>query len=724
MRSINISLLFLCLIGYTASGQKKLSFPNNSTYQVALIASKATYEIPVTLLPGISEAPDVRTLSIYTQDLTPIAATVIQSNIRKDALNNLWLHLEINNTPALPAGKYSILLQETKPDSPKAPPETYPIEITIKAATLETPATIISNISGGNISSQKLLFYNKPNNSYPSPVTIEKISLVGPDKSSLLQDINFKVDIIRGESSQTTKISPDYKDTKIPLGKSVGSYRIYAPQLSQPVPFTLEINKKRWDGLIFLMIFLGLIIGFITKELLTRKKALNSSMNTAFELIKKLQTEKESRPDQEYTNQINGLIQMLGDSLPKKYDLKAKEKIDAAISAAEKSLIQFNTEFTANIQRLQTELNSMHSAVSPLGLFLPKSIFSITQQATAQIENILQLTVNNRYTDAKQQFSTLKNDLVVNLKKEVEQFKEFYLQTFTDIKNSTFTISSLPVSIATVPDELISSIRTLEVNNDIQQPDSIRSLLESIKTINSKIKDFVQNLSTGINTLLSTIAKIISQINNSLQSEIDDKKKEITIALTVSNNPIEDIMAPLSVKLNDLQQWLISKMTADPALTSTQIAEIKKELSEGKYIDAANALVTLKTVVTKGALPTANLEANQLLYETDLNYNNAFYLSSLFPSATPAAPQTKPLTATNTVTQLMAITQRRTFVLDLVQTIIIGIGIMITGYFIYIDKYTGTDRELFEIFMWAYMLNITAETLATQFNLLPKIQRS
>lgn len=722
MKLINSSLLFLCLIGYAATAQKKLSFSLASPHQIALTAPKATLDIPVTLMPDSSE-PKVRTQSIYFQDLTPIAASTMQSTILKDSENNLLLHLDINNNPSLPAGKYNLIIEETKVSKGKTAPVTYPLEITVKAASLENPIPVVSQIEGSKVSPQSLLLYNKSFSSYLFPITIEKISLTGPDKTPLTQDINFKTKNVQAPPDQETKIAFDYSDKDIPIGKSVGSFRINAPQLLQPIPFTLEITKKRGEWLIFLMIFLGLLIGFITKDLLTRKKALNSSINAALELIQKLQTEKKNKPDQEYIAQINGLIQRLGDALPGKYGWKDKAEIDTAISEAEKALAEFNTALLGNIQRIQTELNSMHKAVLPLGLFLPKGITTIAQQATAQIDSILQLTVNNRYTDAKEQFNTLKNNLVVDLKKEVDQFKEFYLRVFTDIKNAQFVLSGLPMPISDVPDQIIVSINELDVDISIQEPDKARTLLESINTVNSKIKDFILNLSTGINTLLSTLSKIISQVNPSIQADIDSKKNELTTALTVGNKPIEDVMISLSVKLNELHQWLLAKMTTDTPLTKDQTDEIKKDLREGKYIDAANALVSFTTIAARGASLTANITPAEI-HAATLEYNNTNFISSLLTSTPPAPPQTKTLITNDNTIELMATSKRRIFLIDVLQTIFIGIGIMAVGYFIYIDKYTGTNRELFEIFIYAYMLNITTETLATQFGVLPKIPRA
>jgi hypothetical protein len=164
-------------------------------------------------------------------------------------------------------------------------------------------------------------------------------------------------------------------------------------------------------------------------------------------------------------------------------------------------------------------------------------------------------------------------------------------------------------------------------------------------------------------------------------------------------------------------------MTAEPTLTNDQTDEIKKDLREGKYIDAANALISFKTIA-RGLSPIANEALLPEIQAATLEFNNTNFISSLLTPTPPAPPQTKTLITKDNAIQLMARSQRRIFLIDVLQTIIIGIGIMAVGYFIYIDKYTGTDRELFEIFIYAYMLNITTETLATQFGLLPKIPRA
>ncbi|MEQ8808365.1 MAG: hypothetical protein RIE59_04800 [Imperialibacter sp.] len=119
-----------------------------------------------------------------------------------------------------------------------------------------------------------------------------------------------------GKVSVEYTIQPEVIDS-LPLGTTLGRMELSSLELSSPVLIEFEITKKRSKWLIILCIFLGAILGTIVRKYLSPSRELTEARIEGFELLQEMARKLETVTDEIYRPKLQEQKTKLSDLLVK-----------------------------------------------------------------------------------------------------------------------------------------------------------------------------------------------------------------------------------------------------------------------------------------------------------------------------------------------------------------------------------------------------------------------
>lgn len=708
MKKVKVFVFYFCFYFSTKCAfaqDANLLFPQGTSYQIGLTAKKTELDIPVNLNPKTKIAPEIRTVKIQFQDpLSDIADSIIQSRVIRDTFNNTYIHLSINNSSPLRQGRYNLILQETKPSDSNGKFQNYNIDITVKPSTIQQPLNVIASIVGCDVSMKPLALIETSYNTSLNPITIEEINLKDLKGMPINSNISFITDGKVVKAGGKTDILYTLNSDDLPLGKTTGDYRIISPQLSTPVTFTLEINKKKSPWWIVWITFVGLVVGYFSRTYLDNRKSIEELHSIVEELQMLIKKENGKRKSAAFQAALKKLETDL-----ESVNFKNKTAVDASIKNTQASLETAIKEFDAQSKVLQDNLNKLQDTLSKKTWALPPSILNTITDANNSITSTLIGLMSNDYTKADLDFKALKIDLLEGIRINTINYKSNLENGLRAIFDSRFKIiDNNQQTLLQKLNEIITATKTIPLSNISDSPETLDTLFQAIHDLTLKILDWINNLVEYIRTILDGVKNIlfIKQIN--VEADFDEKREYISNKLKIEDYSIEPKLSIIESELNSFQDWMRIKLITDHQnVPVDKQAEISKAVQEGKFTEAANLLVD--------NIPATNLDNPRIesLPQKRFGafYNDFYYRSNLIPQMPPVTTRILQTNyKTDNIEQIHSSTLSKILWINIGQTILVGIGILVIGYLLFVDKFTGSVNDMFEVFSWSVVLDVTVNT--------------
>jgi hypothetical protein len=496
-----------------------------------------------------------------------------------------------------------------------------------------------------------------------------------------------------------------------PIGKNKGTALISSPQMKTPVALSFEVRSRLWRGYIVLVMFVGLVLGFLTRTWARQRIELQEAQLKAIAVAESLERELGARPDANF----HAAVQPALDAL--KIVIRDGGDLTAAVTQANNALTAALNTLEGHRAVAQGSLNSLRR-LKQLGASLPAD-FATTVQLDAQVLTGIasEIERNDVSTAAAhlEQVRAATGQAVSNVQPDwTNNVRTFYEQ----VQSLALLLPSIQSTAITA--EINSAFDELSKLPPIDQNSSVDELLTTLTQ--------VKNLNLRFNSILQRFTDLFGTAANTLQMQFSGKKPD--------PDAITDLLAKLDGIQNNLERWSnspASKKDFDAAIEdgkSTWKVALLKQL-EAKKEPVATAAVTTTELLNANEFWKAAMFVSHFLRQNAASKDPIFgdtppndaalEMDFAFTGGIPFLLQPE---RTDTVTIFSNI-REKTLVPGLdslrVQSIwelmwarrfrfLVSLILIIAfGYLLFAAKFEGTAMDLAAIFAWAFGTDITVD---------------
>ena len=704
-----VCILFPLIFGIKAQSIKSL---RGNSFDIALTAINSTIKIPIILVPD-SGILNPRLVDVsFDNPVRTISPSLFAASIETDSLKNSFLNISIHNQPALDQGKYHLIFNIIK-GKPTSIPEVFTIDFIVKPASIAPIANlIIFRVQEFPFLPYKpshipLTIFETSRNAILSPVVIRELTLTDAKGANIPVGVSF-LNLDQGVAAGKQN-GFDYNVIGDPsVGIVSGNFEINAPQLSTPVQFKVDIITKKGGAWIFLIILAGLLLGYATRILLDNILKLNKARKEVAELASLLDVEKQNRPDDAFGQSINNLQKTLNDA-----GNSNTAKISKAIADVNSGLAEAIAKFNIDMANFQTKLKSFSHTLTGIW-HVPADVETALLVASTSLSKANDFIIQNNLFAGEKALENLNMELAASLMAAVVKSKNNMKMAFESIRQSSLKIAAAGSPVLKELDDLSAALLLIPEDKFDEDPANIKLLLNSLTTQRRHTVNFFFNIYLALKSLMELLLNMLSNGNIKLEEELLSiiKKSELKF-VSQSNKSIDSTIISVGGDMREMQDDIVQALTSVKlGLQEDQIKIIKDLLMDGQYSDAANNIMKFKK-------PTIIREAF-----TDTNNTNG--LTNQPPiSFAPGSEERfiqNPVAVTYIATNKHGLSiaeikyreiVRTIFWTSFAQTLLIGIGIAVFGYGIFAEKFNGTVADMIEIFSWAFVLDVSINTLTT-----------
>jgi hypothetical protein len=280
-----------------------------------------------------------------------------------------WVTIKATLSSLTSQGTYlvNVIFSDSADLNKQAVPIT--ISLTRPAAQLETTKPLHINIDGTDVTSDPLTITETGGQSgimvleadAPAILNLNGINLFVFKKGSTISvganhTVGFCYDI-----------DPKHLDD-IPLGDSHGGIRLTAPELAAPVTIDVVIHRNRTKWLIVLMVFAGVMMSGLVKQLLTNQRAITAARSNGFDLLLQIERQKQKIRCQAIEQKLSAISTTLEAVLQTKYfpiGTKSADTITNATSAAQIAYNQVKIDLDAEVKTIGDQVHQCLQAFGP-----------------------------------------------------------------------------------------------------------------------------------------------------------------------------------------------------------------------------------------------------------------------------------------------------------------------------------------------------------------------
>jgi hypothetical protein len=694
-----------------------------SAYEVALRGSDEQLDLPVEL------SSEVRSKKLVLQ-LLSVNITGQVDNLPIYSFNgitfvenqgNTFLRIPIQKTSNLKPGIYNLLLRLKDSSDLRTELQRLTITITVKAAVVTTPATVIINrLDPGpgipyEITKTPLNFWETGGNAFVKPAAVRQLRLVDAQGQPVPGKLVFKdsTEIPAGEDSLFAyELYGDF-----PLGKVTGTFQLVGPQLTTPVPVTFEITtKKGWLWLV-LAILIGLSVGYLFRTLLQNTINRNLAKLKIAELMRYISEVRIKWPDDNFVGEADDIIVRLNTALRE----TDPGKITAAVNNEETILRTAVEKLIREQGEAQNKLAELEGLIRPGTWSLPHIFEDILDGARMILQNAIRLNAIGNVSSATNMHSEIKRALPTQLRGTMEQYKTDAIRAVTFLKSGVY---KEPISLVLL-DPVQSAAERLPIADTNV---TVEAMLKSVHDLNHTVSNYKNQLGTQAALMFQTFFGRFQSAEvkladpdamNALQEEVG----KITIRLGEPARGNWSLLKDLPEVLKGLYQALSSAllsqttfMSDDPEIEARNKAlrkAIEDNIGNGSYLEAANKTIEflqLNPVVAK--TPSAlTINSDSILFKPAagmLDRKPTFAINP--PIQVPSYPD-----------ELYQQVYRKLKVARFWEFLLSSIFITFIIYLIHSSTFIGTLDQMASIFFQAFMLDVS---LATVLTLMPRVVRS
>ncbi len=703
----------------TASGQASadgdlVQLVRGSGYQVQEDDSTTTIRVPIEVRPGVStsdltvETVDVALGQVEQGGVTEAFVPAIQAP--SGSLGPALL-VSVHAAGGLRPGTYDLILA-VRSRTESWDEQRLNLQITHPAAALQAPSTV-------QVERVLPLFPWQPPAIEPATVQlretsgqsrISSVTITQLDASRSGDDVvsgRLRFDHPANVGPRRVVSEPFALDGHFPVGTATGSLQVDAPQLEAPVSVNFEVRTRLSIAWLFLVVAAGLALGAAVRTWLKGRIALQDARVQAGEVVVAV--------DQELARRKDGEFQASATEIRRDLD-QARGRTDPKLisdqTAASRARLQ--NEIGALADRRAAEKRAFDALMAKLrvGWAVPTSLEDAVAKArTALAAEALRLSEDD-VLGARSGREQIASELVRELQGARARWRDDLepLLTFLGDANQDLDAELLPDRKSLIK-QATTALDAAPLRNPSAAPEDV---LQAANNAYLAVSQALQRLLSGFRIVARDVALVLRQAPPTDTGAVQSLE-EATVALdamTYADDGLPDGVAPL--KLREALQTVQASMREavlkqGGELDAHQRKAVEEALRAGKYRRAATLMAEL---VKPQERALGGVEATERFQ---------------FPPMPPVEPAGRsgrarevsgfafPFLETAASPALAAIRlhsdRRSLLIAQIVQSLLLGIAVLVGAYVLYAPRFVGTGSELAAIFLWAFAIDLTVDSV-------------
>lgn len=565
------------------------------------------------------------------------------------------IQLEMRTRPAVPAGTYKVRVGIRRRAGGRA--QRVAFSIRLANATVPAPGVVrIRRIShiwpfDSTTETAKVTLQETSRSSQVTGITIQQVDPLknGTETATGSIQAQTKPDALRLDPGGTTQVTVE-PTGDFPLGTSTGQVTINGGELASPVTATIEVVSRKGRDFLVLTLVFGVLLGYLTRVFFFKRIEWGQAVAQANAVLARMTN---ARIHYGYGT-LHRDLDRESTAIRSAINTRDPAGLNAAVTAAKLALDAALARVAAHSKDLETKINAPYTLLSP-GYELPPASRAAVAVAQQRLWTARSNVKAGQLDAAEEGLDAAVRDLNALVLSEGRQWRD--------------AVQSLVQALATDP----PTLRGGEDAGVREQAKKIDKALDQIPfdadpatastVINPMSATFVD-----VRTLLMVLTEKLSQLANagSAQPPTVAKCRSALNAIGAAGN--QSPGAIVGVK---------NALVALTAVSPPPTAPAPDTPLGGADTDAVVALASAPTGRVQHA--TLGLTASGVRVHAD--------------------PPIEVMQARNA---------RSLFKDELILALLIGIVVVLIGYWTFADDWVGTTGDFLKVFGFAYLADLTA----------------
>jgi hypothetical protein len=503
---------------------------------------------------------------------------------------------------------------------------------------------------------------------------------------------------------------------EIPLGTSTIAAMVSAPQLEKPIFVTIEVRSRRTKLLIVIVMVLGLVLGFVARVWTKQRVESEEARLKAIDAAQTVKRALAAHPDTTFEQSVRPRLTALEAMLPKGTVADLNNQITVLNEALRNALVNLDTRRANATSQLEGLTRFAKNTSSlPTGI---KETVVVDDAGLQQARAALDL---DNVTSAEQTLQSLIAKAGTNLGQSVQDWRAPVKSLLDQVMQiSDFLDQNLSAGLAADKAKLSTELDALNPTTDTSSLEDISTLASSVKRVGAEVDIWLKNrvpvqLNSQFNALHSVISKKRLKKPETMVEFFDSAEKLPTQFAQWADDPSVSVEQS-STALNSLKvcwrEALVSQIDDTDAETKKKV---QASLDKNQFLEATQT--TISTLPDKETI----LGSTSAITGVAASAFSSIPFLDIFEGRAADAGFTilntvRKQTVLPSLGALRARTMAELFAAKALRFIIASIIIFGIGYALFANTFIGTLSELMTIFVWAFGLNISVDTVMDSIN--------
>jgi hypothetical protein len=519
-------------------------------------------------------------------------------------------------------------------------------------------------------------------------------------------------------AGQTRELTYDLSGN-FPLGVVTGSLRFFAPELPDPVTLTFEVHSKLTKIYIVVAIALGLFLSWYLKVYLHNRIELAESRSKAATLLDRVQTDWNSHRDHVFRGALNQPIKALQTAVDGQ-DAAAITPEITALDGVWRTALQ---DFATRSQRAQTALDDLRK-VTDSAWILPTSVLAILANAKQSpaggidIGQAQEEISQNDPSSASDTMAQLRRQLAAELRRRGSEWHQNAVQYVHRLADARAGIpADVVAQFAAAMSKSEPDFKRMKPEQLDADPltDALIQFLRDFEAEYRAISELLKELSLRLEQEWTEFTKVLNlspvqvaavPLFSALKSKLDGFALGLEQATSEPLTALQALQQSLSELQGAWQEVIFQQRDKLPDEARPKVEDLLQGqdfLGAAKLIAAAAA--KQKNVILKhGGQPE----------ERATVWPDLAGLSPSSLSLVSSSPQLIGIPSSMAVLHLQSLQQVR--YAKAIQTLVVGVLVIIWAYGFYSRTYSGTWSDLSTIFFAAFAIDVTLDAMLSKIS--------
>ena len=494
-----------------------------------------------------------------------------------------------------------------------------------------------------------------------------------------------------------------------PPGKATGKIEVRSRDLAAPVTTTFEVRTRRSLLWIAVMVALGAALGYFVRNRLTARRALLQAAATASSAVGLVKQELAGTSDATYKKELDALLEPMREALIS----KNAEAINKAAAKLQDDLVAARGRFEQRFQPVVQSAIALHTLIDR-DWPVPQYVQNVLGRLRDQVKALSNALAARDVDGAKDVISKKVEPELLAAANAVEEAGGNLVRLADEV------VSNSPPLVDDDYRHLSEAKSALSKMFSWPAPDRVSATLDQLLAALSAWTSegsVVRKLFTDLPGLAkAAMSQADARLGLDPQLDALATKTVDTIAAAKLNEQATaespDLSAIADRLLKLRQEWVRYFMAKAPGASQP---DLEGELSRGAWMAALDRVKKAMPAapVLMGVAPTAKAGA--------ATATAAAPSGADLPRADAVPPPKITAMGFQPASLLLGTVDERSALLDaaerasMLQSFLLGLLFVVGVYCLYADNWTGTEREMFTLFMFAFGLDLTADNVVSAF---------